>query len=67
MTKGFRVRYIGESMEPKPGSLGTAYRCEEYSNPYSVEHGAYMFFPDETADAGVAGYYVGDDDLEDIK
>ncbi len=67
MTRAFRVKYVGDCMVPAYGTLGTAYRCDGYHDLYSTEYGAYLFFPDGIdEESEETGFYVSDDDLEDV-
>jgi hypothetical protein len=64
---GFRAKYTGDSHEPKPGCVGWAEHCEGYSRIGDIEYGALMFCPDYLKDdPDVVGYYVGDEDLEEV-
>lgn len=38
--------YVGTCADPGRGTTGTAWPAAGFSNPYSIEHGAYLFQPD---------------------
>jgi hypothetical protein len=58
---GSICRYVGSCADPGYNRRGTAHLSSGYRDADSVEHGAWVFVPEDDSDSA---YYVAESDLE---